>query len=47
VESLAIEYGADEILIVNIMYDHEARLRSYELIAEAFQLSGEASRKVA
>jgi luciferase family oxidoreductase group 1 len=38
-KSLAAEYGADEILIVNIMYDHDARLRSYELIADAFQLS--------
>ena len=37
IEDLAAEYGADEVLLVNIMYDHAARLRSYELIAQAFQ----------
>ena len=35
VEALAAEYGADEIMIVTITYDHAARKRSYELIAEA------------
>ncbi|HYO09428.1 MAG TPA: LLM class flavin-dependent oxidoreductase [Tepidisphaeraceae bacterium] len=39
ITALAREYGADEVQIVNIMHDHEARLRSYELIAEAFELS--------
>ncbi len=40
VEHLSGEYGrADEILIVNIMYDHAARMRSYELIAEEFELA--------
>jgi luciferase family oxidoreductase group 1 len=34
--ALGEEYGADEILIVNIMHDHAARVRSYELIAGAF-----------
>jgi luciferase family oxidoreductase group 1 len=38
VESLAAEYGADEVLLVNILYDHAARRRSYELVAEAFGL---------
>ena len=38
IESVAAEYGAEEVFIVNIMYSHEARRRSYELIAEAFQL---------
>jgi luciferase family oxidoreductase group 1 len=46
-EALAVEYGADEILIVNIMYDHAARLRSYELIADTFRLHAGATRKVA
>ena len=36
IKSLAVEYGAGEILIVNIMHDHIARLHSYELIAEEF-----------
>jgi luciferase family oxidoreductase group 1 len=38
-ESVVEEYGADELMVVSIMYDHEARRRSYELIAEAFGLS--------
>ena len=38
-EDLSREYdGPDEILIVNIMYDHAARMHSYELIAEEFGL---------
>ncbi len=35
---LVAEYGAEEAIIVTITYDHEARLRSYELLAEAFSL---------
>ncbi|PWU09812.1 MAG: LLM class flavin-dependent oxidoreductase [Terriglobia bacterium] len=38
-ESLAAEYGAEEVFVVNIMYDHTLRRRSYELIAEAFGLN--------
>jgi luciferase family oxidoreductase group 1 len=38
-ESVAAEYGAEEIFVVNILYDHLARVRSYELIASAFQLA--------
>ena len=38
-ETLAEDYGADEVLVVNILYDHAARLRSYELLAQAFGLS--------
>jgi hypothetical protein len=30
--------------VVSITYDHEARRRSYELIAEAFDLAGAAGR---
>ena len=33
---LAQDYGADEVFVVNILYDHAARLRSYELLARAF-----------
>jgi luciferase family oxidoreductase group 1 len=35
-EAVADEYGADELMIVTITYDHGARRRSYELIADAF-----------
>jgi luciferase family oxidoreductase group 1 len=38
-QAFANEYGADEIMVVTITYDHQARVRSYELIAEAFDLS--------
>ena len=39
-EDLSREYDKpNEILIVNIMYDHSLRLRSYELIAEEFGLA--------
>jgi luciferase family oxidoreductase group 1 len=37
-ESVAAEYGADELMVVTITHDHRARRRSYELIAEAFGL---------
>ena len=36
VEAVAESYGAEEVFLVNILYDHAARRRSYELIAEAF-----------
>jgi phosphomannomutase len=31
----AAEYGADEVLLVNILHDHDARKRSYTLAMEA------------
>src|SRR5260221_40459 len=31
---------ADEIMITTMIYDHQARKHSYELIAEAFELAG-------
>jgi len=37
IEAVAEDYGAREVFIVNILYDHAARRRSYELIAEEFQ----------
>ena len=36
IEAVAQEYGAQEVMLVNILHDHEARKRSYELIAGAF-----------
>ncbi|HUR35778.1 MAG TPA: LLM class flavin-dependent oxidoreductase [Vicinamibacterales bacterium] len=38
-EELAAEYGAEEVMIVTITYDHAARRRSYELLAAEFGLS--------
>jgi luciferase family oxidoreductase group 1 len=42
-EEVAAEYGAEEVIVVSIAYDHAARRRSYELIAEAFGLRAEPS----
>jgi luciferase family oxidoreductase group 1 len=36
IEQVAADYGADEVVLVTITYDHQARRRSYELIADAF-----------
>jgi hypothetical protein len=36
---LVTETQADEIMITSMIYDHEARKRSYELMAEAFALN--------
>jgi alkanesulfonate monooxygenase SsuD/methylene tetrahydromethanopterin reductase-like flavin-dependent oxidoreductase (luciferase family) len=33
IETVASDYGAQEVFVVNIMYDHNARLKSYELLA--------------
>lgn len=38
IENLAGLYGAEEVMIVTITYDHADRRRSYELIAGAFGL---------
>jgi luciferase family oxidoreductase group 1 len=37
-QDVLASYGADEAIVVSITYEHEARRRSYELLAEAFQL---------
>jgi len=37
-EDVVAAYGAEEAIIVAITYSHEARLRSYELLADAFGL---------
>ena len=38
IEELATDYQADEVIVVTITYDHGVRRRSYELLAEAFDL---------
>jgi luciferase family oxidoreductase group 1 len=37
-EALAVQYGADEIMVLTITGDYASRRRSYELLAEAFEL---------
>ncbi len=39
IEEAAREYGAEEVIVVTITYDHAARRRSYELIADAFGIT--------
>jgi len=39
IEAVAAEYGADEVFVVNIVHDPAARIRCYELIAQAFRLT--------
>ena len=38
IEQLAAEYAADEVIVVTITYDHDARRRSYELLADVMDL---------
>ena len=42
---LAAEYGVDEITAVTITADFEDRVRSYELLVEAFELAPEAAKR--
>jgi luciferase family oxidoreductase group 1 len=37
IEQKVAETGADEVMISTIIYDHEERLRSHQLVAEAFR----------
>ena len=41
IEAVAEAYAAEEAMIVTIAFEHTARRRSYELIAQAFQLAGD------
>ena len=35
---MASQLGIDELMVVTIVHDHQARMRSYELLASAFDL---------
>ena len=37
-EAMIEETQADELIVTNQIFDHQARLRSYELLAEAMGL---------
>ena len=41
-DEVASEYGADELMLVNILPDHAARRRSYELVAVEYGLASTA-----
>jgi luciferase family oxidoreductase group 1 len=38
IEEIAVAYGAEEIIVVTIAHDHQARRRSYEMLAAEFDL---------
>ena len=38
IEKLALEYEVDEVMIVNVTYSFEDRMKSYELLAKEFNL---------
>lgn len=44
-ESLAARHGAEELVIVTITYDFQARLHSYELLAKEFALTPPAANR--
>jgi luciferase family oxidoreductase group 1 len=46
IEMLAAAHEADEVMIVTIVPDYDARLRSYELLADAFALNAPLRRNV-
>jgi len=37
-EALAADYGVDELAVLTVCHDPDARVRSYQLLAEAFEL---------
>ncbi len=45
--AMAEKLGLDEIMVVTIVHEHAARVRSYELLAEAFELSSGTPRAAA
>ncbi len=47
IREVAAAYRAEEVIVVSITYDHDARRRSYELLAEAFGLVRRAPEAVA
>ena len=44
IEDLAVRYGVQEVVAVTITHDYDDRLRSYELLADAFALTVPAVR---
>ncbi|HEX4996177.1 MAG TPA: hypothetical protein VFX87_14430 [Methylomirabilota bacterium] len=44
--AMVADYQADELVVVTITHDFKARLRSYELLAEAFDLTGAGDKEM-
>jgi luciferase family oxidoreductase group 1 len=47
IADLAARTGADEVMVMTMVHDHGERLRSYELIADAFALGSPAAARAA
>jgi luciferase family oxidoreductase group 1 len=47
IEAIAAAYGVDEVIVVSITHDHAARRRSYELLAQIFELPTRLADEVA
>ncbi|MES1261107.1 MAG: LLM class flavin-dependent oxidoreductase [Acidobacteriota bacterium] len=45
-ENLASDYGAEELLLVTNVFDHQARRRSYELLAAEFALAAPSESQI-
>ena len=41
IENLAEQYETDDVIVLTITHDYAERQRSYELLAQAFNLTGE------
>jgi alkanesulfonate monooxygenase SsuD/methylene tetrahydromethanopterin reductase-like flavin-dependent oxidoreductase (luciferase family) len=39
IERFCREYGADELIVLTMLHDFDARLRSYELLAETMGIN--------
>jgi len=37
---LGEQYGVDEFVVLTVVYDFNARMKSYELLAKEFELAG-------
>lgn len=46
-DALLARYGVDEAVVITITHDHQARLKSYELLAQAYDLSPAAGAEAA
>jgi alkanesulfonate monooxygenase SsuD/methylene tetrahydromethanopterin reductase-like flavin-dependent oxidoreductase (luciferase family) len=45
-EGMARTLQVEELMVLTVIHDHEARLRSYELLAESFGVAKRLERKV-
>jgi hypothetical protein len=40
-DEMSTELGVDEFMLVTVVHSHQARKRSYELLAQAYELAAE------